>query len=208
MFRLLRRHKWPLKSASYFPVTVALLVLLARPISTFGQSANELWRIRAEAITEDLINDGQQLPPLRRAVLRARLAQHWWRDDQRRAAGRLLSAIETVEQIPNKETVAERHERLETAGVLLKIAIRLDRKLAQRLVALLTNEETLKGIERVESADALITAAASVVEVDARRAAELGALALRLGTPSDVAALLFPLYRQNVAMADAFLVQA
>jgi len=193
------------KSAAYF----SLLVLLALPISIFAQNpANELWRVRAEGITEDLINDGQQLPPLRRAVLRARLAERWWRDDQRRAAGRLQSAVEIVEQVPNKETVNERRERLETAGVLLKIAIRLDRKLAQRLVAVLSSEENLKGIEGNGNADALINAAASLVDLDARRAAELGALALRIGPPSDVAALLFPLYRRNVLVANGFLAQA
>jgi len=184
------------------------VILLAFRISTFAQNpGNELWRVRAEAITEDLINDGQQLPPFRRAVLRARLAERWWHDDPRRAAGRLQSAIEIVEQVPNKETVAERRERLETAGVLLKIAIRLDRKLAQRLVALLADEENLKDIEHTGNADALITAAASLVDLDPRRAAELGALALRVGPPSDVATLLFPLYKRNVVVANGLLAQ-
>jgi hypothetical protein len=59
-------------------------------------------------------------------------------------------------------------ERLETTGVLLKIAIRLDRKLAQRLVALHSNEESRKGSERVGNADLLITTAASIVDLEAR----------------------------------------
>src|SRR5262249_55273565 len=153
-------------------------------------------------ITDDLIADGAKLPPLRRAVLRARLAELWLHDDQRRAISWLTSAVEAVEQIPDKENLNERRERLETTGFLLGTALRLDRKLAQRLIAILTNEDNQKGIERLANADSLITVAASMVDVDATRATELGALALRLGPPTDVATLLFPLYRRNVQLAN------
>ena len=197
--------------------TASLLLLGVIPILTFAQRpepnpqtdpANELWRERARNITEDLIVDGQKLPPLRRAVLRARLAEHWWRDDPRRAAGWLTMAVETVEQVPEKENLNERRQRLDTAGLLLKTAIRFDRKLTQRLIAVLSNEENSKGIEGLQNADSLLRAAAGFVDIDSERAAELGALALRLGPPSDVATLLFPLYRRNVRLADGFLAQA
>src|SRR5678816_3378617 len=126
----------------YRRINCSLLILLALPISIFAQRpepspqvdpANELWRERARNITEDLIVDGQKLPPLRRAVLRARLAEHWRRDDPRRATGWLTMAVETVEQVPDKENANERRQRLDTAGLLLKTAIRFDRKLTQRL---------------------------------------------------------------------------
>lgn len=203
MFLLSQRLK-PRVSAAY------LLLLLAVPISIFAQPdpANELWRERARNITEELIADGTKLPPLRRAVLRARMAEHWWRDDPRRALGWLTMAVETVEQVPEKETLNERRERLETTGLLLKIALRHDRKLAQRLVAILSNKDYAKGIDQIANADNLMSAAASIVDLDAERAVELGTLALRLGPPSDVAILLFPLYRRNVRLADAFLAQS
>lgn len=186
------------------------LALLTLPISIFAQTdpANDLWRERARSITEDLIVDGAKLPPLRRAVLRARLAEHWSRYDRRRALGWLTMAVESVEQIPDKENWKDRSERLETTSLLLKTALRMDRKLSQRLIAILTNEDNAKGIQQLANADSLITAAASIVDVDSTRAAELGALALRLGPPSDVATLLFPLYRQNVRLADQFLAQS
>ena len=110
-----------------YGLIASLLIVLALPVSIFAQTdpANDLWRERARNITEDLIVDGSKLPPLRRAVLRARLTERWWRDDPRRATGWLTMAVETVEQVPDKENPIERRERLETAGLLLKTALRI-----------------------------------------------------------------------------------
>lgn len=182
-------------------LAASLLLLL-----TFQNPANELWRERARDITEDLIVDGSKLPPLRRAILRARLAERWWSYDRRRALGWLAMAVEAVEQIP--ETENERRERLETTGLLLKTALRMDRMLSHRLIAILTDKDNAKGIQQLATADSLMAAATSVVDLDATRAAELGALALRIGPPSEVASLLFLLYQRNVRLADQFLAQS
>ena len=209
MFHLLLKPS-PRSSAVYFSVTAAILVLLLLPVSISAQtdSANELWRERARSITDDLINDGAKLPPLRRAVLRARMAERWWGENPRRAKDWLTMAVETVEQVPDKENLNERRARVETIGLLLKFAVRLDRKLTERLVALLSNDDHAKALDRLANADTLITTAGMMVDFDAERAVELGTLALRVGPPSDVATLLFPLYRRNVRLADAFLARS
>ena len=211
MFRLSQKHKPRIYADKRGSEKLCLiLVLLALPVSICAQTdpANDPWHERARNITEDLIVDGQKLPPLRRAVLRARLAERWWRDDPRRALGWLTMAVEAVEQAPEKVNLNQRRERLETTGLILKTAIRHDLKLARRLVAVLTNEDNTKGIEGLENADSLLTAAAAIVDLDSERAAELGALALRLGPPANVATLLIPLYRRNVRLADGLLAQA
>jgi hypothetical protein len=189
-------------------ITACLLILITFCWTCFAQrnDAQELWRIRSQTITDDLLNDARQLPPLRRAVLWGRLAQSWWRDDSRRAAGWLGNAIEIVEQVPNKESDDERRQRLETARLLLKIAAPLDQKLGKRLISLL-NDKDLNDTDRVGNADGLANAAVLIAEHDPKRAAELGLQSLRLGPPTDIERLFWALRVKDGQLAWSFLGQ-
>ena len=187
-----------------------VLALLAQ-FPAAGQqndAAYELWRVRSQSLTDDLIKDAADLKSMRRAVLLARLAQRWWADDRRRSAGWLKNAVEIVEQVPNKENPEEREERLRTARQILKVVAQLEPKLARRVINVLTPDDKSAGNERLENANALIYAANSLFRDDPRRAAELGALALRLGPPDDFSSLLFYLRSREPKLADDLLIQA
>src|SRR6185295_6417356 len=96
----------------------AFLVIVA--LSRFGLAQNdarELWLVRSQTLTSDLLKDAADLSPQQRAVLWAKLAQRWWREDPKRARIWVLNAIEVVDQVPNKETPKEREKRLETTRV-------------------------------------------------------------------------------------------
>ncbi|HLM24054.1 MAG TPA: hypothetical protein VK274_03310 [Pyrinomonadaceae bacterium] len=191
-------------------VLLALLTTLslAAPLARGQKEARELWQIRAQNITNDLLKDATDLSSMQRAVLWGKLGQRWWREDPRRARTWITNAIEVVEQVPNKETSEEREERFQTAGVLLAIVTPLDQKLTKRLATLLTGEDKSAANERGGDGDALIWAAVSVVGEDPKRAAELGAMALRTGTVSQIAQLLFPLRELDPKLADSLFVQA
>jgi len=187
-----------------------VLALLAQ-IPAAGQQnddASELWRIRSQSLTDELLKDGADLKPLRRAVLWTRLAQRWWKHDRRRATSWLGNAVEVVEQVPNKESPADREERLLTARQMLPVVAGLEPKLGKRLVNVLTPSDKSAITERVENANALIYAADSLFQDDPQRAAELGALALRLGPPDDFSSLLFYLRSREPKLADDLLKQA
>ncbi|HEY0763220.1 MAG TPA: hypothetical protein VGD61_12690 [Pyrinomonadaceae bacterium] len=173
-----------------------------------NDNASELWRIRSQSLTDELLKDGADLKPLRRAVLWTRLAQRWWKQDRRRATIWLGNAVEVVEQVPNKESPEDREERLRTAREMLPFVAALEPKLAKRLVNVLTPNDTSANTERLENANALIYAANSLFKDDPRRAAELGALALRLGPPDDFSSLLFYLRSRDPNLANGLLVQA
>jgi hypothetical protein len=165
-------------------VIFAILAILALTSPCPAQSEtpaqideHELWLVRSQNITNDVLKDAGDLSSRQRAVLYAKLAQRWWRVDARRATTWIVNAIEAVEQVPNKETTAERKERLEAARVLLAIVTPLDQKFTKRLLTVLTDKSTGNG--HFEVADALIDAALAIVKDDPKRAAELGALALR-----------------------------
>ena len=171
-------------------------------------TAYELWRVRSQNITNDLLKDATDLSSMQRALLLGKLAQRWWREDPRRARIWITNAIEIVEQVPNKETPADRDERLRITGLLLTIVTPLEDKPAKRLLAVLTTKSKAGDNDRINNADALIDAAVSLVEEDPKRAAELGALALRNGRPQQISRLLFPLRAQDPKLADSLFVLA
>jgi len=186
------------------------LLILALASVGVAQSAHkderELWLVRSQNVTNDLLKDASDLSSLQRAVLWAKLAQRWWREDQKRARTWIADAIETVKQVPNKETQAEREDRLEAARVLLTIVTPLDQKFTKSLMTVLTAGD--KSAEPNWSSDALIDAAVVVVNDDPKRAAELGALALRSGAPDNLEQLLFPLRARDATLADGLFEQA
>jgi hypothetical protein len=171
-------------------------------------SEYQLWLVRSQTLTTDLLNDAADLSSMQRAVLWAKLAQRWWREDPKRARTWVANAIEVVEQVPNKETPAERQQRMETASVLLTIVTPLDQKLSKRLLTVLASGKSTDD-ERCIAANALIDAAVAVVNDDPKRAAELGALAFRTGSPNNnIRELLFPLRGRDPKLADSLFVQA
>jgi len=185
-----------------------ITLLLAQATIPAQNDARELWLVRAQNATSDLLKDAGDLSSMQRAVLWVKLAQRWWREDPRRARTWIANAIEVVEQVPNKETLEQREERLETVRVLLTIVTPLDQKLAKRLLTLLGSDKSTAD-DRSAAANTLINAAVSVVEEDPKRAAELGAMAMRTGTPNNnLRELLFPLRARDPKLADSLFVQA
>jgi len=174
-----------------------------------GEVSYHLWRVRSQTITEDLIKDAPDLTTSERALLWARLAQRWWRDEPEKAYSWMLKPIEMVEAIPNKENPSERNQRLATTRLLLKIAATLDQKLSKRLVDVLSNDaELMADAERGANAEGLIEAAILIVDKDPQRAAQLGALALRIGHPAQIAWLITRLRPKEAGLANALFAQA
>ena len=180
---------------------------LAQSETPAQNDARELWLVRSQNITNDVLKDAGDLSSMQHAVLYVKLAQRWWRDDPKRATTWITNAIEAVEQVPNKESGAEREERLQTARVLLTIVTPLDQKFTKRLLTVLTDNKLTEN-ERFGVADALINAAVAIVKEDPKRAAELGALALRTGAPNNLDSLLFPLRVSEPKLADSLFMQA
>jgi hypothetical protein len=193
------------------------LITAVLPWSVFAQEAAsaqqrvalaDLWLVRSQTITEDLVKDAASFTPSGRALLWARLGQQWWRDDPEKARVWILKSIEIVEAVPNRENPAERNLRLATARLLLNIVAPLDQKLSKRLIAILSDDaEPLGEAERRANAEGLVEAAISMVDKDPRRAAELGAIALRIGRPPQLSWLIFRLRSSDVKMGDALFAQ-
>ena len=192
-------------------ICCSLLIVAAGPVFCFAQQRDisyDLWLTRSQTITSELIKDSTDLTQSERAELWARLAQKWWRDDPERAHSWLLRSIEIVEPVPNKEKVDERRERLNSANLLFKIAAPLDKKLSERLLAILTQDAAQEAIEeRTTDTERLMEVASFLAEKDPQRAAELGALALQLGNPTQIELLILKLRRKDVKLSNALFAQ-
>ena len=195
-----------MKRSVHACVIILALASLVRTQSA-QNDARELWLVRAQNITSDLLKDGADFSINQRAVLWVKLAQDWWREDPKRAKAWIANAIDVVEQVPNKETLEERRERLETAQILLTIVTPLDQKLADRLLTVLSPDKATEDVGS-GTAWALIDAATTILEDDPKRAAELAALALRTGRPTNLDPLLYGLRARDPKLADALFVQA
>ena len=198
---------------SFFSGSMAIVIAgsaLAQkaPSATQQEALANLWLVRSQTITEDLVKDATGFKPSGRALLWARLGQQWWRDDPERARAWILKSIEIVEAVPNRENPAERNLRLATARLLLNIVAPLDQKLSKRLIVILSEDaERVGEAERRENAEGLVEAAISIVDKDPQRAAKLGAIALRVGRPTPIAWLILRLRSRDVKLGDALFAQ-
>lgn len=198
-------------------LVLCFLITAMLPIAGSAQSPGlaqpagisyDLWLVRSHSITEDVIKDATVLTPSARALLWARLAQQWWRDDPEKARSWMLKPFEIVETVPNRENPDERSQRLATVRSLLSIVAPLDQKLSKRLVAILNHEsEQAADADRNANADGLVEAAIALSDQDPQRAAEMGAAALRLGRTTMIASLLWKLRPSSPKLADALFAQ-
>ena len=185
------------------PFFILMVVIVTRTGSAQQADSPNLWLIRSQTITAELIKDSADLATFERALLLAGLAKRWWRDDSEKARSWIVKAIEIVEVIPNKENADERRARLRTARSLLQIVTPIDQKLSKRLIALLSDRaEQISEGEREANADGLIKAANVLVDSDPKRAAELGALALRVGRPTEIQGLIVRLRSREPKLSD------
>ncbi|HKR60207.1 MAG TPA: hypothetical protein VJS64_10780 [Pyrinomonadaceae bacterium] len=193
-------------------ICLCLLLIISQPQTRAAQqnsAAYDLWLIRSQAITAYLMKDASDLSPSARPILWARLAQRWWHVDPPKARSWILKSIESVESVPNRENPDERLQRLNTVRLLLKIVGPLDQKLSARLITLFTQtSEHGSDSERKATADGLVEAALSIVDTNPQRAAELGALALRVGRPPLISSLLILLRSKDAKLADTLFTQA
>lgn len=194
-------------------ISVCLSVLLVFLVACLQQNASQqkdpsydLWLVRSQTLTDELVKDGANLDAWQRSILFGRLAQAWWRENPEKAKAWMVAAIESVETVPNKENAEEHQKRISTARQLLQIATPLDRKFSARLVALLKEADSDE--ERSANADGLLDAAFSLIDSDPVRASELGAAALNVNHSSNVFSLILTLRQKNPKLADALLVQS
>jgi hypothetical protein len=188
-----------------FPV----VFLQQKPANQQKDLAHDLWLVRSQTLTDELLKDGANLQPSQRSLLFARLAQQWWRDNPEKAKSWMAPAIATVESVPNKENSEDRRKRISTARQLLQIAAPLDPKFTARVIAVLKDaDKQIGNEERSANAEGILDAAYQLVDSNPVRASELGAVALSMDHDSNVFSLILSLRQKNAKLGGALLIQA
>src|SRR5829696_167481 len=188
-------------------ISLCAAIWMMSLVSAPAQQRNtsyDLWRVRSQAITTELIKDSSDLIPTRRALVLAAVAGKWWQDDPEQARSWMGRALEIVEAVPNKENADDRERRLSAVRFILKIVTPLDRKYTERLIAVLSNdaEEQAKG-KNTANTDGLIEAAMLLVEKDPQHAKDLASLSLRLGRSSQITSLIAKLRSKDLLLGDS-----
>jgi hypothetical protein len=155
-------------------------------------------------MTDDLLKDAVALTRYDRALLWARLGEAWWQDDRERAQTWMQKAVEEMETAADQGSAAERGPRLAAARSLLSIITLRDGKLSTRLMNVFTSGiEQAAESDREANAQALASAALAVLDIDPKRAAELGSMSIRLGRSTNLVRLLWRLRERDTKLADA-----
>jgi hypothetical protein len=195
------------------PFLICLCALLASSFPALAVAQEQglpkdTWLIRAQSLTDDLLNDTVRLDTYDRVLVWGRLGDIWWRDDPERARSWFVKGIEILESSTREDKTAISC-RLATTRTLLSIIVVRDRGLSKRLMSILKENTDKQNIDqRRENATALADAALAVLSSDPQAAEKLGEASLRLGVSIRLGILLWRLRARDQQAADALFSEA
>jgi hypothetical protein len=142
---------------------------------------------RATRLSAQLLEDTQWANPFQRAVLQARLGEAWFPVDPHKGKQLLQSAVSVVAGDPPDLAAKERKAQLDSARIVLKVVMPLDRELGDRLLRAMEEKSRAESArqdpdagDRTQEARDLGDAARAIIRDDPRRAADLGKLFLQM----------------------------
>lgn len=196
-----------------FPSFICLCALLVLSFPALSAAQEESlpkdpWLIRAQSLTNDLLNDTVRLDSYDRALVWGKLGEIWWHDDPEKARSWFLKGVEILEASPGEDKTASAC-RLATTRTLLSIIVVRDRGLSKRLMSIIKESTDKQDIDqRGENATALADAALAVLSSDPRAAEKLGKDSLRLGVSIRLGILLWRLRARDQVAGDALFREA
>lgn len=186
-------------------------LICSRTIFAIGQEdaslQRELWRIRADAITNRLIKEASDLDSLERALLLAQLSDLWWECDKNQSSAWIEKAVDAISSYPSEEKKANSENFFHTIRQILSVISNRSQKQSNRLIKILSETDRadeISGKEKNVNADSLIEFALKVVKEDPAKANQIGTLAFRVGQPKEFFKLSWELRRYNPALAKQF----
>jgi hypothetical protein len=193
-----------MKAICYSILLIWLFVLTVTAQEDDFLVQRELWRVRSETITNNLLKEAAKTDALDRALIYAQLSELWWEFDKPKSNQWIEKAVDSISFYPSEDAKIHRKELLQTSRQILRIISNRNLKQSNRLVEILSKVEESTDSEKNGNADALIEYALRIVKTNPSKAAELGTIALRLGQPKEFYSLAWELRRYNPALANQF----
>jgi hypothetical protein len=151
------------------------------------EDASSLRLERATRLSAQLLEDTQWANQFQRAVLQARLGEAWFPVDPHMGKQLLQSAVSVVAGDPSDLAAKERKAQLDSARIVLKVVMPLDRELGDRLLQVVEEQSRAESArsdsdagDRTQEARDFGDAARAIIRDDPRRAADLGKLFLQM----------------------------
>jgi hypothetical protein len=164
----------------------------------------EVWRLRADTITDKLVKDSFNLEAHDRAVLLAQLSDSWWSVDKNRSLAWIEKAVDVISFLPSEDVKANPKKHFQTARKVLSIISDRSKKQSERLIGVLSDADKIFEKDKNLNADSLIDYALATVKENPARAYQTGMLAFRIGEPQEFYKLFWELRRYNPALSDQF----
>ncbi|ABF43121.1 hypothetical protein Acid345_4121 [Candidatus Koribacter versatilis Ellin345] len=177
-----------------------------------AQKAAALWRDRAERLTNASIEEGWHIRPWD-AVMKAHLAEAWWKDDPARAHQWLSEAYEDVTFQRKNEGDDEHIERLRVATYIFEVLNRIDTAKADQLLKFIIADSEKLGEANSLRSQALLqvilqNATTDALDNGAARAEEIAEKALQLRGNQYLPEIIGSIRYQDEAWADQFYIKA
>lgn len=164
-----------------------------------------IWRSRADILTNNLLKDASHTDALDRALLLAQLSDLWWDSEPNQANSWLEKSVDAIAFYPAEEAKAQREKFFRVTRQVLALISTHNKKQSTRLVATLSAaEKDIPDKEKKLNAEALVEQALRIVKTDTPQAAKLGLLALALDFPPNAYKLAWDLRRYNSDLANQF----
>lgn len=187
-------------------------VLLVNSAFVFSQTNDnsikageiEIWHLKLDAITKDILVDATVLDNYDRAVLWARLGGLWWKQDRPRALQWFHKALDATKQSDQKETLIDRESRYSLVNTLVPLIAPFEPNLATEMVESLKDSKANTQRDN-KSAEALVRSALSVVTSNPALAATLGSAAIQTGDTYLIFNLIRSLRLQDPKLSEALL---
>lgn len=184
---------------------IILLILVSS--SAFGQNdeleiQKNVWRLRAETITGNLLKETTKISNLECALLFAKLGELWWKHDQNEANAFFEKAVDTIFFYSPNNKKNDKKEYFSTSRNILLVVGNHSPKQANRLTKILSETDKEFEDERNLNANVLMKYALQIVRENPNRAFQIGIIALRTGIPKEFYKLIFELRRSNQNLAD------
>ncbi|HBR57088.1 MAG TPA: hypothetical protein DEA22_06415 [Blastocatellia bacterium] len=161
----------------------------------------QLWRLRAETITDNLIKETVKLSELDRALLFAELGDSWWKADPRQSDIWFEKSVDAIFFFSSDDTESGLSDLFQTSRKILRLIGSRNRKLASRLVGILSDMKKPSESDKDANANALVEYALLIVKQEPTRSLQMGELALSVGLPRELYRLVWELNRNNPKLA-------
>lgn len=164
----------------------------------------DLWRVRVDKLTNNILLDSAKKDPLDRALLLAHLSNLWWESEPTQSNSWIEKAVDTIAFYPSEDVKRQRAKFFSVIRQVLRLISMHNNKQSSRLVELIGKSDGVPEQDSLLNAEALVEQALRIVKTNPPQAMRLGVQSFALGFPTNADRLSVELRKYNSDLSDQF----